>query len=149
MYCADAKFAMDLSEIEGVENDDDWAAVKILTDFMTQEYLFVLESGGFHLFYQDKRVRVDPDIIRGWVDPEDYGGQIVTSTEMHGFQQIIALSHASLDKIFTAYYKEHDWMRSDKGDRFEIRYGVPKVRLLSNRRALVFFRLEDGKLWIE
>lgn len=146
MYCADAKFDKDLSETKGVENDDDWAAVKILANFMTQEYLFVLESGGFHLFYQDKRAFVDPVILRGWVDPEDYGSQIVTSTEMRGLQQIIALSHASLDKIFM----EHKWMQSGKKDgHFGIRYGVPKVRLLSNRRALVFFRLEDGKLWIE
>lgn len=116
------------------------------------EYLQFLEIGGFYLFYRD--LRIPRHIHSGkkdiWVgeivEDSDYITGITGSTEMYGFQQIIALSHTSLDNIFASYYKEREWMQFSTWGGVEIKFGVPRVRLLSNNRALVFIHLESGVL---
>lgn len=66
---------------------------------------------------------------------------------MRGFQQIIVLSQASLDAIYSSYYTKYNWMQKYRmGKNFEVEYGALRVRLLSNDRALVFVHLKAGKL---
>lgn len=150
MHCAKAKFAEHLSDFGGEEFNDDvsWESYQALVTFLCREYLQFLEIGDFYLYYHDSRVFL-PGKKEDWVgtveDP-DYLDRITTSTDMYGFQQIFVLSHASLDNIFAAYHKEREWMRYSNKDGFEINFGVPKVRLLSDSRALVFIDLKSGTL---
>jgi hypothetical protein len=149
MHCATARFAQQRSYFGDCDFSDDvnWQSFQALVTFMFQEYLQFLEIGGFYLFYRDSRVfppgKKDPWV--GQVEDSDVTG-ITRLTEMYGFQQIIALSHASLDNIFAAHYKEREWMRYSNQDGLEINFGVPKVRLLSNSHALLFIHLESGTL---
>lgn len=107
-------------------------------------------DGGFSLHYFDTRIKRPlpgrKDIWIGGVEDPDYAAGITTSTEMYGFQQIIALSHASLDSIFAAYYRERVWMQHSNDDGFDITFRSPKVRLLGGNRALVFIHLDSGIL---
>ena len=150
--CADAKFAQHLSHFGGCDfgDDIDWLFYETLIAFISWEYIQILVDGSFSLFYYDSRVKRPlpgkKDLWIGGVEDPDYAAGITTSTEMHGFQQIIALSHASLDSIFHTYYRERGWMRFSNEDGFKINFGVPKVRLLGGDRALVFIHLESGIL---
>jgi hypothetical protein len=126
MYCAEAKFAPSLSYLG---DKIDSKSSEALIGFMRGEYLQVLEDGGFCLFSS--------------------GSPTATSTEMYDFQQIIKLSHASLDKIFEEYYRKRPRMQSFEEGGFEIKFGVPKVHLLSKNRALVLIQLKSGKLQME
>jgi hypothetical protein len=111
----------------------------------------ILQDGGFYLSYHDTRITHYPgsrgkELWVGTVEESGYTTQITTKTEMYGFQQVIALTHSSLNNIFYGYYLERGWMRHSNEDGFEVHFGAPKVRLLSNKRALVFIHLQSGTL---
>ena len=122
----------------------------ILIKFISREYIISLRDGEFYLFYRDSRkLRPSvPDLWIGKVEDPDHASHLTASTDMYGFQQIIALSHSSLDNILSEYHlhDKRSWMQLFTKDDFEIRFGAPQLRLLSDKRALVFFHLKSGKL---
>jgi len=121
-----------------------------LIKFILREYIISLQDGEFYLFYQDSRkLRLSgTDRWIGKVEDPDHASQITASTDMCGFEQIIALSHSSLDNILHEYHLENkgSWMQLFQKDDFELRFGPSQLRLLSRERALVFFHLKSGKL---
>lgn len=107
----------------------------------------ILQDGGFYLSYYDSRITRHPGSGEVWHGgSEGHTTEITKKTEMYGFEQVIALSHASLDNIYDEYFAKRDWMQRSNNDGFEIHFGAPRVRLLSDKRALVFIPLTSGTL---
>lgn len=149
------KFAQALSLFIGFDLDIDvnYSKFTRLITFLSLEYLQILESGGFHFYRWDSRTSLHggrggaTDLWTGHTGGEDWSTDITSNTNMHGFQQIIVLSQASLDEIYNSYYTKYSWMQKYRmGKDFDVEYGALKVRLLSNSRALVFIQLKAGKL---
>ena len=138
-----------LQRLQKVDNETDVSFHALLIGFILREYVQSFQDGEFYLFYQDSRkLRLSG---LGHLGENLDHTQITTSADTCGFQQIVALSHSSLDNILSEYHLENkcSWMQLFHKDDFEIRFGPPQLRLLSHKCALIFFHLNSGKLRTE
>ena len=147
-----------------------------LIDFFSFEYLQILESAQSHiLYYKDIRVPDIPTIVERptdfdvydssddetsttgtWVATRDQPTRprntawiqdISTKTDMHGFDQVITLSHQSIDEQFrTLLRTSRDLLKWSYESFFNATFGPITVRLMSHERAIVWIHLEEAQI---
>ncbi|EKM54057.1 uncharacterized protein PHACADRAFT_145658 [Phanerochaete carnosa HHB-10118-sp] len=159
------------SSFEGVEEEDQ-IAVRCrfrAAEFLSGEYLSVLEGGGFHvIYYHDLRWPKPGDEtenVEDFVSPneaswsatdviEDATGKITKTaiwrnitqaSDMCGFDQITALSETAINHNFHSLSATQPLLqRWGYETCFSVNFKPPTVRLRSDGRALVSFHLKDG-----
>jgi len=172
--CSAARFSQDLSIFTGLDDTDSTAVdyVTRLVDFFSVEYLQILETTEYHIIYRiDIRVPREPVTDTTYthgVDEFDvsingswapiHGGssttstttwstELTTRTDMHGFDQIITLTHQSINEQFRALLRtERELLKWNHESFFTTTFGPLNVRLLSNERAIVWVHLEEAQL---
>ncbi|KAF8313281.1 hypothetical protein DL93DRAFT_1187039 [Clavulina sp. PMI_390] len=141
------KFAQRLSTFAGFDLDDDinYAKFSRFINFLSVEYLQILQEGGTYIYRYDSRTNRP---IGGFMEgTPSQPGDIAAHLNMHGFQKIIMLSQDSLDQVYSGYYAQYSWMREfSVAEEFSMKYKALTIRLLSNNRALVCIPIKSGKL---
>ncbi|EMD39997.1 hypothetical protein CERSUDRAFT_112242 [Gelatoporia subvermispora B] len=147
-------------------------------DFFKVEYLEILESLEYHIVYKEIEnvfsfsgegdSEIDGGAYYHSVSDGDAAGgvggaivsrkvvtwkEIIAKTSMHGFDQVIALSQASIDAHFAGLWASYAGKSGhyaallakwQYGEYFSASLKPITVRLLSNNRALISITLESG-----
>ncbi|OCH91887.1 hypothetical protein OBBRIDRAFT_727931 [Obba rivulosa] len=154
------------------------ALAEQIVEFFRTEYLEILESLEYHVVYKEIESvfsftgesdgEIDGGAYYHSVGEDDVEGggagalisrkivtwkEIIAKTTMHGFDQVIALSQASIDAHFASLWSSYaaksgqyasllaQWKH---GEFFSATLKPMTVRLLSNNRALISIYLEGG-----
>ncbi|KAI0916987.1 hypothetical protein AcW1_007702 [Taiwanofungus camphoratus] len=148
-------------------------------DFLTNGYLDILEGNNFHvIYYYDARWTIarpgidhdegsseEEENLSSWEKEEGTNGAVttklarwkrmVTSSNMFGFDQIVAISQASLNAFFNSQWVLSQSARSEHTSvlskwayeqYFSATFKPVTLRLLSNGRAIVWINLEAGHM---
>ena len=159
---------------EGLDEDDDVgvACRYRAVEFIAGEYLSILEGGGYNLIYEHDRrwakvgdefehaEEVDAndatwsatDVIEdasGKITKAAIWRNIIQYSDMCGFDQITALSEASINHNFASLARTQTILERWKHKEEEyatLAFKPPTVRLRSDGRALMTFHLTHGSV---
>ncbi|GJE96749.1 hypothetical protein PsYK624_129550 [Phanerochaete sordida] len=168
---AGARLVVGCSTFEGLDmNDDISLHCRYRTaEFISGEYLSILESGGYNLIFEhDRRWAAQGDEFEQAEDPtfandstwsaadtvEDASGKItkaaiwhniIQQSDMYGYEQLTALSETAINQNFHSLAGQNDMLQEwTFEDFFSVTFKPPTVRLRSDGRALITFHLKDG-----
>ena len=154
------------------QRTDDYAAYRIgILDFVEREYLAVLESAGYLILHDTGRAssvnsvqlamkRIDTfssssDFFEEYTETTEASwSDIISSSDLQGFDQVNAVSQGSINSRFSQMYeaarKSQSWMtllaRWSYEEYFSATFEPLSIYLLSNNRALLWVHLTDGNL---
>ncbi|KZT11520.1 uncharacterized protein LAESUDRAFT_274940 [Laetiporus sulphureus 93-53] len=164
----------------GIDRNDELALnfCTRLVEFFTSSYLDVLESVDFHVIYHHDTRWVaththrffedsseSEEEVEEWTVTEDTESariiewkEMVTRSEMYGFDQIVAISQSSVNANFVALWDLAQITKSEEHTSalakwshesyFSATFRPLTLRLLSNGRAIVWIDMQEGDLKI-
>ncbi|PCH33793.1 hypothetical protein WOLCODRAFT_112517, partial [Wolfiporia cocos MD-104 SS10] len=164
------RFCYELCQTPGYEDADDITLQYFdnLLEFLGGQYLHILEGTGQLTIYDSRRSSFrfasDEDSL-SWdtdVTGDSVHGrmaswrQIINKSEMYGFDQVIAISQASIntdlkslwDSAIVSGAEGHASLLAkwSFGDYCSVEFAPMRIRLLSDERAVVLIRLKKGFL---
>jgi hypothetical protein len=78
----------------------------------------------------------------------------VQKTVMHGYDQILAVSEESINQLFLSMWtrgsrSDGDILSKWKHELFSAQFSAPKIRLLSNGKAIMWIHVNEGSLHVK